>query len=177
MNRWLFFCVFFFYFGPLCLRSELLANWHLRIARWLWMPFGDIRQLIKTTFRDRLIPFAGVNTGSKSTSLTEFKHQMCSGDMLTYSLKLFWMADFYVPGVFCSNSAYFTEILLVCDGPSYRPKNWPTQGGTDRRTDTPSYRDASKNLRNSESRSQITQTRKQLPISLVSWTRSPGECH
>ena len=41
--------------------------------------------------------------------------------------------------LFCLNSAHFSEIQLVCDG--------RTDGPTDRRTDTPSYRDARTHLK------------------------------
>ena len=44
--------------------------------------------------------------------------------------------------LFCSNSAHFPEIQLVCDGPT----DGPTDGRTDGRTDTPSYRDARTHL-------------------------------
>ena len=42
--------------------------------------------------------------------------------------------------LFCSNSAHFPEIQLVCDGPTDRPTNG--------RTDTPSYRNARTHLKN-----------------------------
>ena len=45
--------------------------------------------------------------------------------------------------LFCSNSAHFSEIQLVCDGRTDRP----TDGLTDGRTDAPSYRDARTHLK------------------------------
>ena len=50
--------------------------------------------------------------------------------------------------LFCSNSAHFSEIQLVCDGRTDGPTDRPTDGPTDRRTDTPSYRDARTHLKN-----------------------------
>ena len=45
------------------------------------------------------------------------------------------------PMLFCSNSAHFSEIQLVCDGRTDRPTDGPTDGRTDgrndRRTDGP----------------------------------------
>ena len=46
---------------------------------------------------------------------------------------------FMFPMLFCSNSVHFSEIQLVCDG--------PTDGPTDGRTETPSYRDATAHLK------------------------------
>ena len=61
--------------------------------------------------------------------------------------------------LFCSNSAHFLEVQLVCDrrtdgrtdgptnGPTDRPTDGPTDRRTDGRTDTPSYRDARTHLK------------------------------
>ena len=49
--------------------------------------------------------------------------------------------------LFCSNLAHFTEIQLVCDGPTDRRTDRRTNGPTDGRTDTPSYRDARTHLK------------------------------
>ena len=49
--------------------------------------------------------------------------------------------------LFCSNSAYFSEIRLVCGGRTDRPTDRPTNRRTDGRTDTPFYRDARTHLK------------------------------
>ena len=50
--------------------------------------------------------------------------------------------------LFCSISAHFSEIQLVCD----RRTDRPTDGRTDGRTDTPSYRDARTHLKRERSK-------------------------
>ena len=65
------------------------------------------------------------------TSLTEFRHQMRSGDLLVLVSELsFKWHSFIFLMLFCSNSAHFSETQHVCNG------------RTDGRTDTPSYKDA-----------------------------------
>ena len=64
-----------------------------------------------------------------------------SARVLVYELSFKWHS-FMFPMLFCSISAHFPEIQLVCD----RQTDERTDGRTDRRTDTPSYRDARTHL-------------------------------
>ena len=49
--------------------------------------------------------------------------------------------------LFCSDSAHFSEIQLVCDRPTDGPTDGRTDRPTDGRTDIPSYRDARTHLK------------------------------
>ena len=69
-----------------------------------------------------------------------------SASVLVSELSFKWHSFMFLT-LFCSKSAHFSEIQLVCDGRTDRRTDGRTDRRTDGRTDTPSYRDARTHLK------------------------------
>ena len=77
-----------------------------------------------------------------------------SASVLVSELSFKWHCFMFLT-LFCSKSAHFSEIQLVCDG------------RTDRRTDTPSYRDARTHLKKNKTKKYHRLTKDEVVAAVV----------